>query len=263
MMSCIKSHLLPLILSALLLSCSRIEVIHETVETGLAADVTALQVSDLHLRAGRKIYSDLIRIINESRPDILLLNGDLFDTLDKMPLLDEFLSKLDPGILKFAVSGNWEYWCGADIREVRAIYEKYGIRFLINQGESVTIREQPFYIYGTDDFTGGHPSLENFKRMPETQTLIMTHSPVFFDTIKKLYPDERIDVFSGHTHGGQITFFGHPLYLPPCSGNYARGVYRFNRLTLFVTKGIGNSTVDIRIGAKPDVISILFKKRAH
>jgi predicted MPP superfamily phosphohydrolase len=61
-------------------------------------------------------------------------------------------------------------------------------------------------------------------------------------------------VFCGHNHGGQVTFFGLPLYLPKMHGPYLAGDYRVGAMRLFVSKGIGTSRYDFRIFARPDIL---------
>jgi predicted MPP superfamily phosphohydrolase len=60
-------------------------------------------------------------------------------------------------------------------------------------------------------------------------------------------------MLSGHTHGGQVTFFGLPLILPEGSGRYCAGEYASGACELHVSRGIGNSTVDFRLFADPEI----------
>jgi len=58
---------------------------------------------------------------------------------------------------------------------------------------------------------------------------------------------------SGHTHGGQVPFFGSPLMLPPGSGAYNHGLYVTQYGPLYVSRGIGTSELPLRIGARPEI----------
>jgi hypothetical protein len=60
-------------------------------------------------------------------------------------------------------------------------------------------------------------------------------------------------VLSGHTHGGQITFFGLPLFKPEGSGKYNSGIYKNNKWIMNVNKGLGNSTINIRLFSSPTI----------
>jgi predicted MPP superfamily phosphohydrolase len=58
---------------------------------------------------------------------------------------------------------------------------------------------------------------------------------------------------SGHTHGGQITFFGIVLFTPKGSGQFVSGWYDDEFPKMYVSKGIGTSIVPIRFGARVEI----------
>jgi predicted MPP superfamily phosphohydrolase len=61
-------------------------------------------------------------------------------------------------------------------------------------------------------------------------------------------------MLAGHTHGGQIRFFGFAPVLPRGSGGYVSGWYRGrSRLPMYVSRGIGTSLLRARFGAPPEI----------
>ncbi|MFN8967247.1 MAG: hypothetical protein ACK5XR_00570 [Pseudanabaena sp.] len=60
-------------------------------------------------------------------------------------------------------------------------------------------------------------------------------------------------MLSGHTHGGQLSFFGIAPILPPRSGKYVSGWYQNNAIFLYVSRGLGISILPIRIGSVPEI----------
>lgn len=242
-----------------LLSCTHFTVERDEVETLFTEEVRIVHVTDLHLKKEKRIYDALCGRINRMAPDLLFLTGDSIDKKENLPLLDRFLQKLDPGIRKYAVLGNWEHWSHLSIPELRKTYERNGVKLLINQGEEILFGDRRMHIYGTDDSTGGTPSLENLSFRDQTVNVILTHSPAYFDTLAKAFGDARLFVFSGHTHGGQVTLFGKPLFLPPGSGDYVKGIYTQAGSRLYLSKGIGTSLYDIRLFAKPDIFAVTFR----
>ncbi len=60
-------------------------------------------------------------------------------------------------------------------------------------------------------------------------------------------------VLSGHTHGGQITFFGLKIYTPGGSGNYLKGWYQLDTIKMYVSKGIGTTVLPLRFFARAEV----------
>jgi uncharacterized protein len=60
-------------------------------------------------------------------------------------------------------------------------------------------------------------------------------------------------MLTGHTHGGQLSFFGFVPILPPRSGNYVSGWYQTNSISVYVSRGLGVSVLPIRIGTVPEI----------
>ena len=251
-----KIFLLLLILILLFFTCSHLEIINEKVNRNLKNKIKIVHISDLHLKRDKKIYQELIDTINDIDPDLLLITGDSVSNNKKLPLLNKVLSKLNKPIKKYAILGNHEYFGKLDINDLEDTYKKNGVKLLINGGEKFTIKETVINLWGMDDYL---PSLKNFNYMNDAINIILVHCPVYFDEIFKKYPDKEIIILSGHTHGGQITFFGKPIILPDRCGDYLKGKYIKGKLCLYVSKGIGTTGPDIRINANPDIIFIELK----
>lgn len=245
--------------SLLISSCSSFKVNHIDIDKSLDQDVKIIQISDLHINKDKKIYRDLAKKINELNPDILFITGDAVDKKDKLYLLDTFLKGINSNISKYAILGNWEHWSNLDINELRNIYHKNNVKLLINESHEIIFNNSTIYIYGTDDYTAGKPNLNNSKISGSSINIVLTHSPGYFDYIVQHYPDANLLVFSGHTHGGQITFFGKPIFVPQGSGKYLKGIYTKENSKLYVSKGIGNSKVNFRLFAKPDIFEVTLK----
>lgn len=254
-----KKLYLLVIVTFFYVSCSSFEIRKNIVNRNLGHEIKILQISDLHINKEKQIYNELVSNINSIKPDILLLTGDSIDKRDKIPLLNNFLHDLDRDINKFSVLGNWEHWSQLDINKLKGIYLKNGVELLINEGREIVVKDMRVYIYGTDDLTGGRPNLDNFNSDNNLIHIIMTHSPKYFDYIVEEFPENNLLVFSGHTHGGQITFLGKPIFVPQGSGDYLKGIYTVGNKKLYVSKGIGNSQYDIRLFAKPDIFEVIIK----
>lgn len=240
-------------------SCTSFEIIQDEIKTSIENDIQIVQISDLHINKDKKIYRDLVEKINNINPDILLITGDSIDKKENIHLLDNFLKKLNPNIIKFAILGNWEHWSSLDINKLENIYKENRVELLVNRSKSITINEVTLKIFGTDDYTAGKPSLENFEFNNNSINIVMTHSPGYFNYLIKKFPNSSILVFSGHTHGGQVTFFGKPIFVPQGSGEYLKGIYIKSNNKLYVSKGIGNSKYDFRLFAKPDIIKVILE----
>ena len=188
------------------------------------------------------------------KPDLILITGDAVDDQNKLGILDEFLSKIDHPIKKFAILGNWEYWGKVALDSLRQTYKKHNCELLINNSRQLTINDQTVAITGVDDFLGGDANID--LAMKEYQQsdyhIILNHCPQYGDMIfDKLADKAAYDLMlSGHTHGGQINLLGFVPFKPKGSGTYLKGWYPDKRI--YVSKGIGTSVLPIRFMSRAE-----------
>lgn len=229
---------------------------HRTGRAPSADAVRIAQISDLHLQSFGRVEMAVVQRLHELKPDVIVLSGDVIDRPDVLPALEQFLAAL-PVANKVAVLGNWEYWSELDIQALKALYEsRHGVRLLVNQVSTVRVRERAVRLVGLDDFTAGMPDpglttrLEPFTGV----TVLIQHSPGFFSSPAAKPSKQKIDLcLSGHTHAGQITFFGYPLWKPQGSGSFTAGWYDTPSCRLYVSRGIGTSVLPARFGARPEI----------
>jgi uncharacterized protein len=237
-----------------------IDVLEDNIDFKLKNNLKIIHISDLHFERKKNIYSKVLNIINSIKPDILFITGDSIEHKKNLYLLDDFLGKIDPTIIKYSILGNHEYWDDIQIDELKQLYAKYNCKLLINKGDILNVNGNEINIFGTGDYNESKINFNNFIPDDTSLNLVLTHCPIVFDQICKLYPDSKIFVFSGHTHGGEITFFGKPIVLPAGTGNYVKGKFTHKNNTLYVSKGIGSGGIlDIRIFANRDIILLKFK----
>ncbi len=118
--------------------------------------VRIAQLSDLHLRdigfAEERMFSSLQSLA----PDIVLLTGDVVDRPESLAVLDTFLGHIQAP-LKLAVLGNWEYWGSVDLVALGKLYDRHGVKLLVNACQKVAVGKSFVRIVGLDDFTAGRP----------------------------------------------------------------------------------------------------------
>jgi uncharacterized protein len=221
-----------------------------------------IQVSDLHLKNFNTRAEKIADRINELKPDLILFTGDIIDRRHKLPELNRFLSFIDLKTPKYATLGNWEHWSGVNLKALAELYQAHNCQLLVNRSLVFSKANKSLLITGLDDFTGGDPDLTRSLTAiaPHANHLVLAHSPGYRDSIS---PEETSELakyspeymFSGHTHGGQIAFFGFAPLRPPGSGKYLSGWYKDanNPTSLFVSRGLGVSSIPFRIGAMPEI----------
>lgn len=220
-----------------------------------------VQISDVHLGllVRRQRLKDIIRVINEAKPDILVATGDLVDgQINGLEGLAEMLQRVEPPYGKFAVPGNHEFYAGID--QTSAFTEKAGFTMLRNQEATVA---GGLNIAGIDDQTGAY-----FGRKPvrsEQQllssldrnnfTLLLKHRPVVEQASRELMDLQ----LSGHTHKGQIFPFNLVTYL---FFPVQAGLNRVSPAWLYVSRGTGTWGPPIRFLSPPEVTMIELVKTA-
>ena len=90
--------------------------------------------------------------------------------------------------------------------------------------------------------------------------ILLSHNP---DYVEKLN-NYKIDLMlSGHTHGGQVTFFGlWTPFIPSAYGDkYRTGIINTKYTELIVSNGTGTVIKPLRFCARPQILVIYLKKR--
>ena len=110
------------------------------------------------------------------------------------------------------------------------------------------------WIVGLDDEFAGNPDLAATIDVPNSAFKIgLFHSPSFFEKAFKHFEL----ALAGHTHGGQIRIpFLPPVWLPEGSGNFVAGWYKRGRSQMYVSRGLGNSILEVRFFCRPEVALI-------
>ena len=221
--------------------------------------IKTVQLSDLHLNSIKSFHNNITERINSEKPDVLFITGDSVNNKNGISLLDRFLGMIDHNIPKLAILGNVDYEGGTNIQELRKTYEKHNGRLLINQNYQLNIRNRIINVIGVDDYLCGYPDYTKASKNLDNSldTILLNHCPVYrnhVDSINKKLGQTLKLVLSGHTHGGQITFFGKPIFTPQGSGRYVKGWYKNDFSKLYVSKGIGTRVLPLRLGSRAEVI---------
>ena len=186
------------------------------------------------------------------RPDLIVLGGDYCLKHAKYirPCFD-VLAGLKAPLGVFGVMGNHDYWHGAD--DTRAGFETAGIGELTNRGVWVERGGARFRLAGVDDYWMGHinPQTALGDATTDDACLLVSHNP---DVAEKLC-DPRVGLMlSGHTHGGQVVFPGGAPFVPSHYGQkYLRGLVRAPHTSVYVSRGLGTTSVPVRFGSRPEL----------
>lgn len=209
---------------------------------------TVAQVTDAHITGLGHVENEVLEALTRVSPQLVVLTGDLIDSLDHARPLAELcaeLSRVAPHVI--ATLGNWEHWGRVERTGLDSLYRRSGARLAVEEW----ITTEGLSIYASDDSTGGTP--QPIER-PATQVgprVLLTHSPAFVD---RHSGDFDFDLcLAGHTHGGQITVAGFAPVTPPGSGRFVAGWYETPAGRLYVSRGTGTSIVPARFMCRPEL----------
>jgi len=227
------------------------------IAAGPSSKIKVIQISDLHLRSIKSFHASIAERINHEIPDVVFITGDAITRTRQMGLLNSFLELIDTNILKIAILGNKENSGRVDLVLLQKCYEAQNGVLLINQSYQLQVKNRKINILGVDDYVWGSPDIVKASEGIDTSldTIILNHCPAYREEIDRLIPAIRLPtslILSGHTHGGQITFFGWPIYTPYGSGKYLKGWYNSAVSKMYVSKGIGTTVLPIRFGARAE-----------
>lgn len=101
---------------------------------------------------------------------------------------------------------------------------------------------------GVDDLAGTLAQVSD-----DAPIVLMAHEPDVFPSV----PERVALTVCGHTHGGQVRFFGYAPYVPSKFGNrYVYGHIVEGGRNLIVSGGLGCSGLPVRFGAPPEIVIV-------
>lgn len=211
-------------------------------------------LSDLHLgyHNRRSEFRRWVDMINQERPDLILIAGDIID-ISVRPLLEECVAeefrRLNAPV--YACLGNHEYYSGEPAAQ--RFYQDAGIRLL---RDSVA-RLGNLCIIGRDDRSNPH-------RIPLRKimnqggintdtdfTILLDHQPYYLEQAEQCGIDFQ---FSGHTHHGQVwpaSWVTDALY-EDAFGSLQKGRTRY-----YVSSGMGIWGGKYRIGTRSEYVVLI------
>ncbi|AUH41040.1 metallophosphoesterase [Streptomyces sp. CMB-StM0423] len=213
-------------------------------------------VSDIHLGPvlGRGHTQRIVDTINARRPDLVAIVGDLVDgSVDHLGTAAEPLGQLDARDGSYFVTGNHEYFTGADgAGEWLDHLRELGLHPLENARTELA----GFDLAGVNDVSG-----EDVGQAPDfaralgdrdtsRASVLLAHQPVVIhDAV-----DHGVDLqLSGHTHGGQMW----PVtYIAEAANPTLAGLERYGDTQLYVTRGAGAWGPPVRVGAPSDITMV-------
>ena len=220
------------------------------------------QVSDLHNAQFGNGNSELLALLTEAVPDIIVITGDMIDSRrTDVAVAVDFARQAVRIAPVYYVSGNHEARV-PEYADLKAGLLDAGVTLLEDQKVRLTREGEYITLMGIDDpshYFGeagsvARQAIEGLQEPADGYTVLLSHRPELFG----LYADAGVDlVFSGHAHGGQFRL---PLVgglVAPGQGIFPRydaGRFTEGNTAMLVSRGLGNSIIPIRFNNRPELV---------
>ena len=212
-------------------------------------------LSDMHLgyTIGETELRKWLNQINDEKPDLILIAGDLLDSSVKAvdrPEITNLLSQLQSKYGTYACLGNHEYLStGAHIDQTNDFYKKSNIHLL--RDDDTLIND--VYVIGRDDRMNS--DRKTIKQLTDSLDrnklwIVLDHQPYNLELAQEAGVDLQ---FSGHTHQGQvwpISIITNAIY----EKDY--GLLEKGLSTFYVSSGMGIWGGKFRIGTNSEYVVV-------
>ena len=228
-----------------------------------------VQLSDLHGAYFGEDNQELLSRVREAGPDYIFLTGDLLDQYRKTPhsyaaALGGALADIAP---TYFITGNHE-WALPGVRKLMREMEEAGVAVLSNEYVLLERSGDRVLLAGIDDPNGFADQKTPEELAQEVREawgdgfwLLLAHRNNYFEKQYSLLGADL--VISGHGHGGLIR-------LPFTDGlvsaerrlfpSYTAGFYTANGSDVFVSRGLGNSGLTLRLFNRPEVVVLTLER---
>ncbi len=229
------------------------------IETGFSAKIVVISDTHLGVYKNQDFLKKVVEKINKIKDaDAVLIPGDFTYYPTKTQNLTELFEPLkNIKVPVYGILGNHDSEKpGPPLqKELQEALETNNIIFLHNT--STTIKNTNIKLLGLGDEWAKQSDIakiENFTK--EENLIVMTHNPDTTSRYTNAIPDITI---TGHTHGGQIRLPFVYKSAIPCKGDFDQGLYEEKHGKVFVTSGVGETGLPMRLGIPPVIDILEFK----
>lgn len=217
-------------------------------------------------------YEDITEKVMETKPDIMVMVGDMINAKDTSHENFEKLLDANKDLLPmYFVSGNNEKW-SHDEKAILELVRKKGVTNLNNKSIKLVHQNSTIALTGFEDVVYSddamrpqvvEASLKELSGIKENEgcfNILLCHRANFFDMVSKYNFDLTL---SGHLHGGQVNLPYISDYILSQvhidNKKYKKGYYRTGNSQLVVSGGLSKDIKKPRVLNTPEVVLVTLK----
>lgn len=226
-----------------------------------------VELADLHGRVFGRGSRRLLAAVRRAEPDLICIDGDLFDEHTDLAMLPPLLRGLCAIAPVYYVTGNHE-WRVPGLRGILAQMRACGVTVLQDDWRVLRRGEDALIVAGTDDPCGPAERKTPAELIANIRAeageaaflLLLTHRN---DQLPQWSALGVQAVLAGHCHGGVVRLpfvgglFGTDRRLFPA---WDAGLYRQGETALYVSRGLGYTNVHFRLFNRPEVAVIVLRR---
>lgn len=246
------------------------------------SEVKLALISDLHDHTFGEKNEELVQMLKEQEPDLILMAGDMINDISKdSHVAVELIEQVkDIAPVYYSLGNQEEDYIAketsdliSELQDTGAIVLDESYRDIVVNGNSIRLGGMYDYAFALDGNNtttkeSMRPSLYQFLtefQDTDSYRLMMAHRPdsfIFGDATRTWEIDL---VVSGHNHGGQVIlpflggiYGGDQGWFP----KYVDGVHHFKKVkNMVITRGLGSGEEKLpRFNNKPEVVMIYLEK---
>lgn len=226
-----------------------------------------VELADLHGRVFGRGSRRLLAAVRRAEPDLICIDGDLFDVHTDLAMLPPLLRGLCAIAPVYYVTGNHE-WRVPGLRGILAQMRACGVTVLQDDWRVLRRGEDALVLAGTDDPCGPAERKTPAELIADIRAdageaaflLLLAHRN---DQLPQWSALGVQAVLAGHCHGGVVRLpfvgglFGTDRRLFPA---WDAGLYRQGETALYVSRGLGYTNVHFRLFNRPEVAVIVLRR---
>ena len=226
-----------------------------------------VELADLHGRVFGRGGRRLLAAVRRAEPDLICIDGDLFDEHTDLAMLPPLLRGLCAIAPVYYVTGNHE-WRVPGLRGILAQMRACGVTVLQDDWRVLRRGEDALIVAGTDDPCGPAERKTPAELIADIRAeageaaflLLLAHRN---DQLPQWSALGVQAVLAGHCHGGVVRLpfvgglFGTDRRLFPA---WDAGLYRQGETALYVSRGLGYTNVHFRLFNRPEVAVIVLRR---